>query len=183
MFLLIISWTTFLTGSFSCYLIQLACTWVSCQQKIVKPFNTTKEHIKICIMLCHYRGSKGSIHLYGAACQLPHTHIGMPPESNPSLFFFFFFLMDGWAANELEEGKVCLSHFLPTCTRYFRSKKETRNNKIFVHWLYVINTGKFPDNAIAIMRNFRIGLPVDTGSWVQQFVILSPTNKTFDING
>lgn len=35
---------------------------------------------------------------------------------------------------------------------------------MFVHWLYVINTGKFPDNVIAIMRNFRIGLHVNTGS-------------------
>lgn len=42
--------------------------------------------------------------------------------------------------------------------------KGKRNNKMFVHWFYEINTRKFPANVIAITRNFRIGLHVDTGS-------------------
>lgn len=90
------------------------------------------------------------------------------------------YLMDGCSAGKLEEAKSSFLIFFP---HVLATSGLKRNNKMFVHWFYVISMTTFPVSVIAIVRNFRIGLRVDTSSWVHQFVIVLPTNTASDRNG
>lgn len=71
------------------------------------------------------------------------------------------FLVDGCAAGKLEEAK---SSFLILFPHVLATSGLKTNNKMFVRWFYVISMTTFPVNVIAIVRNYRIGLRVDTGS-------------------
>lgn len=103
-----------------------------------------------------------------------HIHTSACPQKQIQGFFSGW--MRSWQIGGSKVFLILFPHVLAT------SGLKT-NNKMFVCWFYVISMTTFPVNVIAIVRNYRIGLRVDTGSQVHQFVTVLPTSTASDRKG